>query len=137
MKVVLDTNVLIALAFGGGETMQRLAQAWQAGRFTILTCEELVEEFAAVLERPHLKGRFKGETRALVEDLLKAGEFVVLKEPYPNAPDERDRFLLALLRDGGGEALVTGDRVMLELEGFEDVPIMTARAFCDRLEASK
>ena len=137
MRVIFDTNVLISLSLGGGPTMERLGRAWRSGEVELLVAEALLDEFVEVAARPHLVTRYRtpevvGE---FVQDLRSGGEWVAIAEPYPGAPDEGDRFLFALAREGRADVLVTGDRALLELGRFEDTLILSPRAFAERLEA--
>ena len=56
---------------------------------------------------------------------------IELTDPYPDFSDPDDRFLLAMVRDGGADVLVTGDRALLELNTFEGVPVVSAREFLE------
>lgn len=137
IRVILDTNVLISLSLGGGPTIKRIGAAWLSGELTLLLSEELLDEFVEVAHRHHLITRFESSEaiRAFADDLRAAGELVSISEPYPKAPDEADRFLLALARAGGAEVLVTGDKALLALGRFEDTLILSPRAFLERLSA--
>lgn len=135
MKIILDTNVLISLSLGGGPTLQRIGAAWLAGEVQVIISEELLDEYAGVANRPHLLARFETADRVqeFVRDLRVAGELVSIHEPYPDAPDENDRFLFALARAGSAEVLVTGDRALLELRQFEETAILSPRDFIEKL----
>lgn len=133
---MFDTNVLISLSPGGGPTIGRLGEAWRSGEVDLLVTEVLLNEFAEVAARPHLVTRYRtpGAVGEFVRDLRSGGEWVAIAEPYPDAPDEGDRFLNALTREGRAEVLVTGDRALLELGRFEDTLILSPRALAERLE---
>ena len=111
--------------------MQRLSRVWREGTFELLVCTDLLEEFADVSQRPHLAPLFAGEGLEFAADLLGAGLIVSLTSPYPDAPDPDDAYLFALLRDGEGTLLVTGDKVLLALETFEGKPIVNAAGFLE------
>ena len=111
--------------------MQRLSQAWREDTFELLVCTDLLEEFTDVSQRPHLAPLFAGEGLEFATDLLEAGLLVPLTFPYPDAPDPDDAYLFALLRDGEGSVLVTGDKALLALGTFEGKPIVNAAGFLD------
>lgn len=116
MRVVLDTNILISLALVSNERTRPIWDAWRAQRFEVLACTELLNEVTAVLARPRLKRYVKpAASRALLTDLQRMTSMVQLEPPYPSFEDPADRFLLALARDGGADALITGDKALLTL----------------------
>lgn len=134
MRVVLDTNVLVSALLAKGGTMETVWTTWRSGRFDVLACEELFVEVREVLERPKLRRLL---TRRGVDSLLDAlrttGVAVALREPYPSAPDPDDDFVLALVRDGAADALVTGDAALIDLGTFEGAPIIRPIEFVDAL----
>lgn len=134
MRVVLDTNVLISLALAQGGPLLELREAWGAGRFGVIVSAPLLDEVRKVLERPKIATRLSQERRdGLLLRLERLTEPVTCSEPYPEAPDPADDFLLAMLRDGDAELLVTGDGALLELKTFGGVEILSAREFSERL----
>jgi uncharacterized protein len=95
--VALDTNILISallLSTGHPETIYR---AWLAGRFTLTSCEEQIQELQAVLNkpalaeriRPYREGRLVNEIRCLA---VMAGTLPQVHR----SPDPEDDYLLAL-----------------------------------------
>lgn len=136
MRVVLDTNVLISLALAQRGSLLYLREAWQAGHFSVLVSAELLEEVREVIERPKIAARLTKECRdGLLLRLERLTEPVVCREPYPEAPDPADDFLLAMLRDSDADLLVTGDGALLGLGRFEGKKILTAVAFTMQLRA--
>ena len=133
MRVVLDTNVLVSMALGGGEVIRRIGRAWRRGDFGIETCSELLGEFAEVIERPHLVLLFENKVTSFVWALLRATEPVALVRPYPASPDPDDDFLLALLRDSDAELLVTGDKALLALDSVGGKRVVSPGSFVQEL----
>ena len=87
-----------------------------------------------MLERPKIATRLSRERRdGLLLRLERLSEPVACLEPYPEAPDPGDSFLLAMVRDGGADVLVTGDGALLALGSFGGAEILSARAFAERL----
>jgi uncharacterized protein len=136
MRVVLDTNIIVSMALAKGGTMQALRQSWREGRFTVLGSSELLEEVAEVLEYPRLSALLTPEAKkTTLNELTSLAETVVLSEPYPMfAEDKDDSYLLAMVRDGEADCLVTGDKPLLELGRFEGIPIINAAQFLTLLE---
>lgn len=136
IRVVLDTNVLISLALAQRGPLLELREAWAAGRFVVLAAAPLLDEVRRVLERPKIADRLSRERRdGLLLRLERLTEPVVCREPYPEFSDPADDFLLAMLRDGDADLLVTGDGALLELGRFEGKEILTAAAFVEQLRA--
>jgi uncharacterized protein len=136
MWVVVDTNIIVSMALAKGGTMQELRQSWREGEFTVLGSSELLEEVAEVLEYPRLSALLTPEAkRTTIAELETLPELVVLKKPFPVfAADEDDSYLLAMVRDGEADCLVTGDTKLLELGRFEGIPMMNAAQFLGLLE---
>lgn len=62
--------------------------------------------------------------------LLVAGELdVVVSVP----DDPKDELFLACTMDGQVDGIVSGDHLLLDLESYRDIPIMTARQFLEQL----
>ena len=59
---------------------------------------------------------------------------VTLTEPFPPFEDDKDRFLLALVRDGRADALLTGDHALQALERFGDAVVAAPADFIQALE---
>ena len=135
MRVVCDTTTLIGLVLAKGETMQALRRAWRQRAFTVLLSEPLLVEVSEVIRRPHLAKLFEDESRItyFLTELEEYGERVVPRTPYPAFSDPNDRYLLAMLRDGDADLLVTGDKALLKMEQFEGKSILSAAAFVEGL----
>lgn len=135
MRIVCDTNVLVSIALGKSETIKAIRTGWRIGAFQLFVSNELLAEFESVAHRPKLQRRFQeGEVETQIAEFLTFSEHVVLQIPYPEAPDPKDAFLLALARDGKADVLVTGDKALLALETFAGTAILSPRAFVERLE---
>ena len=126
MRVVLDTNVLVAAFVARGvcaDVFERVIADHE-----LMLSPHLLGEFDRVMSK---KLRFEPShvDRAVVL-LRRMGLFV---EPAPLANrvcrDPDDDSVLALARDGRAKCLVTGDDDLLTLELFEGIPIVTPREF--------
>lgn len=137
MRVIFDTNLLVSMALSKGGTLEIVWRLWRTRRFEVLVSQPLVDEVKDVLERPKL-AKFLSKTRrnAILSDLEQLALSTEISTPYPTFPDPDDRFLLAMIRDGAADVLVTGDKMLLELQTFEGVPIVGAAEFLGLFEDS-
>jgi len=126
MRVVLDTNVLVAAFIARG------------------VCAEIFERVISEHElelSPHLLGeldrvmsvklrfdpRRVEKALALLRRVGRIVEPKALEEPV--CRDRDDDEVLALVRSSCAECLVTGDDDLLTLEVFEGIPILSPREF--------
>lgn len=73
MRVIFDTNVLLSALLSAKSPPAQLLGHWRQGRFTLLSCEEQLDEvrrvtrYPKIRERlaPALAGRLVNEVRAL------------------------------------------------------------------------
>lgn len=129
MRLILDTNVLIAALITRDTPPDALYRAWRDGAFTLVTSELQLEEFRAVTRRESVRLRIHpAEAGRMVNDLR---SLAVLAEPLEKldiSPDPYDNFLLAMAQASRADALVTGDkRDLLSLGRHLGTRILTAR----------
>jgi len=136
VRVVLDTNVLLAALLTHGTPPEQLYSAWRARQFVLCSCEQQIEEIRRVSRRPFFKQRLaRGAAGRMVNDIR---ALALMCDPLPRvaaAPDPEDDFLLATAQAARAEFLVTGDKSgLLALKRRGVTAIVTARALLQRLE---
>ena len=131
MRVVLDTNIIVSALVAPAGKPAAILDAWLDGKFTLLTCADLVEELRGTLQKPrvaelvkpHKAGRLVNQIKKLAEDI----------DPLPSverSPDPTDDFLLALSEAGNADYLVTGDKSgLLRLGRHRATRIVSAGEF--------
>jgi putative PIN family toxin of toxin-antitoxin system len=108
MRVVLDTNILVSsllvqLGYPGA-----IYRAWHEGQFTLLTCEEQLDELRATLHKPALAKRIKPyKAGRLVNEIRELAETIASLPRVKRSPDPTDDYLLALCDAGKADYLVT------------------------------
>ena len=132
MRVVIDTNIIVSGYLGG--SLETIIVAWKSGKFTLVVSAAIVDEYLKVLKRP----KFKIE-RAELDDfsalLLDTAEFVIPLEEINAIPaDPTDNKFLEAATAGKVSLIVSGDGHLLELKTFQDVSIITAREFVEKLK---
>ncbi|MBM4277945.1 MAG: putative toxin-antitoxin system toxin component, PIN family [Deltaproteobacteria bacterium] len=122
MKVVLDTNVFVSGVFFGGPP-RKILEAWRDDKIQLLLSPEILEEYQRVLHE--LAVAFPGiEVEALMDFLILHSEIVV---PIPLHPviqaDPSDNKFLECAVAGKGTCIVSGDKHLLKLVEFREIPI--------------
>jgi len=128
-RVVLDTNVLVsALLFGG--RLDALIGRWKSGDLIPLFSRATFAEFRRVLAYPRF-GLTGPEINALIEEeILPWCEVVETGEEIRGVcRDHGDDIFLSCAVAAGADAIVSGDRDLLDLGAFRDIPILSVADF--------
>lgn len=135
MKVVLDTNVLLSGLMAPEGTPGRILAAWFEARFDGVMSLEQLAEIGQALGYPKIHRKLKWDEQRIeqfIRQLYIRAEVVNLHSTSVEVPrDPHDMPILATLIASGADALVSGDRDLLELH--EKYPIQTPAEFVRRL----
>src|SRR5215470_16805247 len=97
MRVVLDTNILVSALIAPAGDPAAIYNAWEQGKFTLLSCTEHLEELRATLQKPKVANLIKPHKAGrLVNQIKKLAENIVEVPRVKRSPDPDDNFLLAL-----------------------------------------
>ena len=117
---VVDTNVVVSGVIGNDldSPPARIVDAMLHGDFLYSVSQELLQEYAGVLGRPHiagLHGRTDEELDRFLADLVANSVWrePVATEATETAPDSGDNHLWALLGTQPRACLVTGDQLLV------------------------
>ncbi len=129
LRVVCDTNVLVsAVMFPQSTPGRAFTYARHAGR--LLTTPDLASELRDVLLGPKL-ARYISES--LRDEFLAAylamAEFVVTTEQITACRDPKDNHVLETAIDGHATCILSGDKDLLVLNPFRDIPILGPSEF--------
>jgi len=132
----LDTNVFVSSLLSPSGVNGKIVAGWKAGRFEICLSGLLFEEIEDVLARPHLQRAAKVEP-AEIESLLDLIwiRAIMVRGPLLVVPvlkdDPDDDIILATALAANADVVVTGDHLLLSLDSYHDIPIITPRQFAD------
>jgi len=111
VRVVLDTNVLLAALISPGGGPARIYEAWKRGRFELLTSPEQLDELGRVTRYPTVRPFITGsEAGRMINQVRALATLIEYSKPPPVSPDPADDFLFAIAESGAADFLVTGDR---------------------------
>lgn len=120
MRIVLDTNVLVAGLLNPSGNPGRTLDLFLAGELTLLVDDRILAEYRAVLRRPKF-GFDAGDVSDLLDHIEAESARVAAPPLGLELPDERDLPFLEVVVAGHAEALVTGN--IRDFKSHETVPI--------------
>lgn len=138
-RLLLDATTLASgiagLAYRGPSA--RLIEELLAGTFEAVLCPTLIDEFSRALGKPYFARRISAEQlHAALEDLTAISVLCADPTDPPGVlRDPNDDYLLALAASSGAEAIVTGDKDLLDHPGLHP-PAITARQALEELGVS-
>ena len=133
LGAVLDTNVLLSGIAYPGSIPGKLLAAWRHGALEVVLSRYILDELRRVLPRlEHRHGLSANEIDDLIDALAIQAEVVgpeiVLDPELTDGSDQPVLgTLMAALRGGQAEALITGDKALLALR--DRYPIRTPSKF--------
>jgi putative PIN family toxin of toxin-antitoxin system len=131
MKVVLDTNVFVSGVFFTGPPF-KILDAWRKKRVQLVLSPEIFDEYQRVGEA--LGKKFPGvELESALALLAAHAEFMeapALPQPVCEDPDD-DKFL-ACAKAAKCRYVVSGDKHLLNVSGYEGIQVLRPAEFCNR-----
>jgi uncharacterized protein len=137
VRAVIDNNVLVSGLLWGDKPGRVLA-AVAEGHVQVFLSEELLAELGEVLRRRKFAARLALKDLTPEAALAKAQAIarLVPASPIPLPPQLRDPNDLAVLAcavSAAVDVIITGDKDLLTLKSFQDIPIIDAAEALKRL----
>ena len=130
MRLVLDTNVALSALLWRGTPYRLLDTLRQAApTVQLYSGLLLLEELADVIGRAHCARRLAvigANARQLVADYASVMEIVEPAAIAATSSDPDDDVVLATALAAQADYIVSGDRDLLTLKSFRNIPIVTA-----------
>jgi putative PIN family toxin of toxin-antitoxin system len=131
VNVVLGTNVFVSGVFFSG-IPGKILEAWRDGELTLVTSPKVLEEYRRVGD--YLKARHQGvDLQPFLSLAATAGlviEDIDLPDQVCEDPDD-DKFLACAVASGS-KVVVSGDKHLLRVSGWQGVEVLTPRSFHER-----
>ena len=127
-RIVLDTNVYIS-AYGFGGKPAAVLRAAIPGEFELVTSPEILAEVADKLavvldfDREHVE--------EVVRQIARIGVVVRPQARVSILQDDADNRILEAALESGAEAIVSGDRHLLELVVWKGIRVIRVSDFLD------
>ena len=131
MRIVLDTNVFISGIFFAGPPSQIL-KAWENQSLQIVLSRQILDEYQRVAAA--LSSKFPIVDISLIIELVTIhGQFVDTQGfdiSVCEDPDD-DKFLECAVA-GNCKTIISGDKHLLKLSGYEGITVWSPRNFVDK-----
>ena len=132
MRIVLDTNVLVAGLLSPHGPCATIVRMVSSGELTLCLDARIVSEYREVLRRPKF-GFDEDRVAALLEQLEHQGEITAAGPLATRLPDSDDEMFLEIAVSARSQVLVTGNLVHFPphlREGMEVLSPAEFVAFC-------
>lgn len=139
LKVVLDTNIFVSSLLSKTGAPAQVLNAWRDRQYVLCISPAIITEIHHTLAYPRIREKYR-LTDADIEDLLTLLHHDAVLVPgvanvpgtIPNHPD--DEKFLACAIDAGADLIVSGDKHLLALGTYRNIPIVTARDFLQQVD---
>ena len=131
MKIVLDTNVFISGIFFSGPPSQIL-QAWKNKKLRIILSQDIIDEYHRVVES--LSSKYPTiDIFQIIELVTVHGQFVDTAElDITICEDPDDNKFIECAVAGDTKIIVSGDKHLLKITGYQGIAVFRPREFVDR-----
>lgn len=130
---VVDTNVLLSAAFNF-ESAAAKAVIHIRNTGYILTSEEIIKEYLSVFSRPKFDKWISLETRfRFIENIIENSIRLKVTKTITACRDPKDDIYLSLAVFAQANCIISGDKDLLTLHPFQNIPIINATTFLNSL----
>ena len=140
-RAVLDTNVIVSGLIASKGTPADLLTAWRNRRFDLVIGPAILQEIERVLRLPRITKAYRlapQDISDLIELLISRAILTPGRLTIPStARDPEDDQILACAIEGHADYIVTGDKDLLSLERYREIPIISPAAFAGLLGAAR
>ena len=133
IRIVLDTNVLVSALLFSGE-VGHIISSWKAQKFLPVLSHDTFDEFRRVLAYPKFSLTPREIDALLQDEVLPFCEVIDIEDDIIGICRDRadDKFLSCAVA-AMADYIVSGDKDLLVLGNFRNIPIITVTAFQEKM----
>jgi uncharacterized protein len=137
IKAVIDTSVMLSVAFPRGELARELRGMIADGAFTLVTSKEIMAELFRVIHYPRILKQFKPSKddiddfigMVMEKALITRGSYSLQK----GSVDPTDDMFLACAMEAKADYIVSRDPHLRNLKHFHGIRIVDVKVFVERV----
>jgi putative PIN family toxin of toxin-antitoxin system len=137
LKAVIDTSVMVSVAFPKGELTKELRDMIADGAFTLVTSKGIMAELYRVLHYPRILKQFNASKDNIDEFIGMIMEHALLtKAKYglrKIAADPSDDMFLACAMEAKADFIVSRDPHLRNLKQFQGIRIVDIKEFVEKV----
>ena len=138
LKAVIDTNIIISGTISPSGAPYEILEAWRNRKFMLVTSGPILKEVERVFNYPRIKSLNNLKEKEIKEIISAIKEYSIVtigKSKIDEiTADPDDNMFLACALEAEADFIVSGDKHLLNLKTFQDIPIMKARRFIETLK---
>ena len=141
LKAVIDTSVMVSVAFPKGELARELRDMIADGAFTLVTSKEMMAELYRVLHYPRILKQFNASKDDIDEFIGMIMEHALLTKAqyglHKITEDPTDDIFLACALESKADFIVSRDPHLRNLKQFQGIRIIDVKEFLEKVKQQK
>lgn len=137
-KAVIDTNVMVSVAFAKEGLTKELRDMIAEGVFILVTSKEILGEVYRVLHYPHILKRFTPSEYDIDEFIGMLIEHALITKGHYSThkieDDPTDNIFLDCALEAKADYIVSGDKHLRNLKHFQGVEIVDLTTFLETIK---
>jgi len=129
VKIIVDTNLWVSFLIG--KNLSILENLLSNPNLSIYVCDNLLDEFRRVVEKPKIQKYISEKDVADTLELIDLFCIHCVPDKVAESPvrDVNDLYLLSLAETVSADFILTGDKDLLTLQSHQRTQIVTYSAF--------
>jgi uncharacterized protein len=137
LKAVIDTSVMVSVAFPKGELAREIRDMIADGAFTLVASKEIMAELYRVLHYPRILKQFNASKDDIDEFIGMIMEHALLTKAqyglHKIKEDPSDDIFLACALEAKADFIVSRDPHLRNLKQFQGIAIIDVKEFLERV----
>jgi putative PIN family toxin of toxin-antitoxin system len=140
-KAVIDTNVMVSVAFAKEGLAKELRNMIAEGAFTLVTSKEILAEVYRVLHYPHILKQFTPSKDDIDEFIGMIIEHALITKGsysiHKIKDDSIDNMFLACALEAKADFIISRDKHLRNLKDFQGIKIIDLTTFLETIKRQK
>lgn len=134
MRIVIDTNLIIAARFNPESASAKILEKAEKGELELIWSDGMYREAMQILQNVRADEKFYKRIEKILNNSHK-----VTQLPRINIiqEDPSDNMFLAAALQGGADYIVSNDRHLLHLKEFQGIPIVSSQQALQKRQSER